>query len=112
MTLLVIITSYCSLNAMLDSKCSKRHTNFSERRFHRNELENSNDTVVSSCTSKESYPTYSIVDIGELEDCGGQNSQINENDIIEPRFISDMEGDIASDSESTGSTTPLLNKCD
>ena len=113
-TLLVIIISYYSLNAMLDLKCSKRYTNFFERRFHRNELENSNDTVLSSRTSKESYPTYSIVDIAELEDCGGQNSQISENDIIEPRLTSDMVDDIASDSESTGSTTPLLiqNKCD
>ena len=53
------------------------------------------------------------MDIGELEDCGGQNSQISENDInMEPRFTSDMVDDIASDSDSTGSTTPLLNKCD
>ena len=55
------------------------------------------------------------MDIGELEDCGGQNSQITENDnIIEPRLTSDMVDDKASDSESTGSTTPLLiqNKCD
>ena len=111
-TLLVIIISYCSLNALLDSKCSKRRTNLSERLFHRNVFENSNDTVVSSCTSKESYPTYSIVDIGELEDCGGQNSQISENGTIEPRLTSDMVDDITSDSESTGSTTPLLNKCD
>ena len=95
---------------MFDSKCSKRYANFSERRFHRNELQNSNDTVLSSRTSKESYPTYSIVDIGELEDCGGQNSQVNEDDIIEPRLTSDMVDDIVSDSESTGSTTPLMNK--
>ena len=52
------------------------------------------------------------MDLGELEDCDGKNSQISENDIIEPRFTSDIENDIASDSESTGSTTPLLNKCD
>ena len=52
------------------------------------------------------------MDIGELEDCGGQNSQVSENDIIEPRLTSDMVDDKASDSESIGSTIPLLNKYD
>ena len=106
--LLLIIVCHSIYYAILNSKCSKRHTNLTESQFHGNE--NSYDSAaVSSSMSKESYPTYSVVDMQQLADCGKQSSQVDENDKV-LRLASEMNDDGAS--ESTDSTSPLLNECD
>ena len=106
--LLLIIVCHSIYYAILNSKCSKRHTNLTESQFHGNE--NSYDSAaVSSSMSKESYPTYSVVDMQQLADCGKQSLQIDENDKA-LRLASEMNDDGAS--ESTDSTSPLLNECD
>ena len=108
MMLLIVIISYHSLYVMLNSKCSKRRFNVTESQFHGND--NRKDTAVSSPTSRESYPTYSVVDIRDLTDSGMQGSQIiNENDKVS-KLTSDVDDDGAS--ETTDSTSPLLNEHD
>ena len=106
--LLVVIISYHSLYLILNSKCSKRCVNVTESQFHGND--DRKVTAVSSPTSKESYPTYSIVDIGELIDSERQGSlNINQNDKVS-KLASDVDDDGAS--ETTDSTSPLLNEHD
>ena len=75
--LIVIIISYHSMDIMLNSKCSKRYryTNLTENQIQRSD--NSSDTRVRDSVSKENYPTYSVVDLGQPADCGRQSSAKN-----------------------------------
>ena len=101
--LLIVVITYHSVDTILNSECSKRHTNLTESQLHRSD--NSNDTGVSDSVSKESC-TYSVVDLG-LGQSGRQSSAkvaIGEND--QALRLSEMDDDRVS----TDSTSPLLNE--
>ena len=108
--LLVVIISYHSMDIMLNSKCSKRHR-YTENQIQRSD--NSSDTTVRDSASKENYPTYSVVDIGQPAHCGRHSSAkivvTSENDQV-LKLMSEVDDDRTSLS-STDSTSPLLNEC-